>query len=321
MGCMESNMERARDVANYWSWLPAFRAVAETQHLPTAAKLLCVSPSAVSRTLRLLEEHLGEPLFDRSGGRLALNPRGSILLECVRHAMRTVHEGTEAMRGAQLTGSLRISASGALAQVFVIPALATLSAQLPRLIPELVGGGSGGLEEALRQGALDLALMENTPPDIALSSRVIARLEHDVFVAADSGFTRSDLTSLRFVVPVDDVGEVVPDAWPKAWKRTVVMRTASARTAIDAVRGGVDAVVLPIAVGVSSGLRPLRVRGLETTDLVLLHREPIGVMPTAAEMVADVLATSIRTRLEKLPGVHATDETSVAEQPSGEIAI
>ena len=36
-------MEHARDVAQFWSWLPAFRAVAETEHLPSAGKALCVS--------------------------------------------------------------------------------------------------------------------------------------------------------------------------------------------------------------------------------------------------------------------------------------
>ena len=38
-----------------WSWLPAFRFVAETEHLPTASDLLYTSPSALSRTVKQLE--------------------------------------------------------------------------------------------------------------------------------------------------------------------------------------------------------------------------------------------------------------------------
>ena len=53
-------MERMRRLTTLWSWLPGFRAVAETQHLPTASKQLHVGASALSRTIRLLEEALRE---------------------------------------------------------------------------------------------------------------------------------------------------------------------------------------------------------------------------------------------------------------------
>ena len=43
-------------VSRIWNWLPVFRAVAETEHLPTASELLYVTPSALSRTIRLLEK-------------------------------------------------------------------------------------------------------------------------------------------------------------------------------------------------------------------------------------------------------------------------
>ncbi len=59
-------MERLRRVASFWNWLPAFRAVAETEHLPTAAEALFVSPSALSRAIRLLEKDVGQPLFRRT---------------------------------------------------------------------------------------------------------------------------------------------------------------------------------------------------------------------------------------------------------------
>ena len=51
-------MERLRSIANLWNWLPAFRAVAETGNLRLAAERLHVSPSALSRTVRLLEDEI-----------------------------------------------------------------------------------------------------------------------------------------------------------------------------------------------------------------------------------------------------------------------
>ena len=53
-------MDKVQRLHRFWSWLPAFSAVAETQHLPSAALKLHVSPSALSRTIRLLEDDLGE---------------------------------------------------------------------------------------------------------------------------------------------------------------------------------------------------------------------------------------------------------------------
>ena len=55
---------RLNDVASVWNWLPTFRAVAETEHVARAAEILHVSPPAVSRTIKLLEDHLGTKLFD-----------------------------------------------------------------------------------------------------------------------------------------------------------------------------------------------------------------------------------------------------------------
>ena len=66
-------MDASNKAQQIWSWLPVFRVVAETQHLPTAAKRLHVSASALSRTIRLIEESLEQPLFVRTSRRILLN--------------------------------------------------------------------------------------------------------------------------------------------------------------------------------------------------------------------------------------------------------
>jgi hypothetical protein len=44
---------RLRRVAQLWNWLPGFRAVAEHEHVHKAAHTLGISPSALSRTVKL----------------------------------------------------------------------------------------------------------------------------------------------------------------------------------------------------------------------------------------------------------------------------
>jgi len=63
--------------------LPDLRVFVCASRLPTlgaAAQALHLTPSAVSKALRRLEENLGHALFDRSGKQLVLNPRGQLLL-------------------------------------------------------------------------------------------------------------------------------------------------------------------------------------------------------------------------------------------------
>ena len=57
-----------------------FKAVAETQNMSKAAKSLFVSQSALSKSIRALENELGGSLFQRTGKNLVLNDGGRILL-------------------------------------------------------------------------------------------------------------------------------------------------------------------------------------------------------------------------------------------------
>jgi DNA-binding transcriptional LysR family regulator len=47
-------MERVIRLNQIWSWLPAFRAVAETEHVHEAAQSLHLTPSTLSRAIHLL---------------------------------------------------------------------------------------------------------------------------------------------------------------------------------------------------------------------------------------------------------------------------
>ena len=104
-----AGMERARRIVQFWNWLPAFRAVAETQHLPSAASQLGVSPQALSRTIKLLEEELDADLFHRVGRQLRLSDAGEELLSSVRDAMRRVDDGLGRIEPGELRGRLRIA--------------------------------------------------------------------------------------------------------------------------------------------------------------------------------------------------------------------
>ena len=59
--------------------LQVFEAAARQQHFSRAAQELCITQSAVSHQVRVLEQFYGDQLFDRQGRKLQLTPKGQSL--------------------------------------------------------------------------------------------------------------------------------------------------------------------------------------------------------------------------------------------------
>ncbi len=178
-------------VASLWNWLPAFRAVAETEHLPRAAALLGTSPPALSRTLKLLEKAVGAPLFHRTGTRLVLNDQGRRLLAHVREAMRIVDEG--------------LGNEGRLVRVSLPEGLARALLDIPYERAIIEGDAAG----ALLRGDVDVVVLTGGAEggaDIAATPLGELRLSSDAGELA-----RFDITALhrRGVAGVDATAGVV----------------------------------------------------------------------------------------------------------------
>lgn len=70
----------------------AFVAVAELGSFSRAAETLFITQPAVSKRIALLEEQLGNTLFDRIGRKVMLNEAGKALLPVARRIMQEVRE-------------------------------------------------------------------------------------------------------------------------------------------------------------------------------------------------------------------------------------
>lgn len=105
--------------------LRAFRQAAQTQNLRAAAEQLHLTHGAVSQQIRLLEERLGVPLFDRVGRGLRLNAAGVALLARVQQALALLEAGErEACAQAQAPQRvLRLSMLPSFAQCWLLPRL------------------------------------------------------------------------------------------------------------------------------------------------------------------------------------------------------
>src|SRR5215470_1525066 len=80
--------------------LPAFRAAARLANLRAAADTLHLTHSAVSQQIRVLEDQLGFPVFERRGRRVVLNAAGKALLGSVESALAALDDGLQAAAAA-----------------------------------------------------------------------------------------------------------------------------------------------------------------------------------------------------------------------------
>lgn len=154
-----------------------FHVVAHEGHLTRAAKALNVSQSALSSQIRLLEERLGQKLFERRGRALHLTEAGRIALD---HADAIFAAGEELVATLKRTGAtrqaIRIGANATLSRNFQIAFLAPL---LGRADVEIVlrSGGGADLYNALSAHQVDVVLTNQPPSPDALSGFIVQEID------------------------------------------------------------------------------------------------------------------------------------------------
>src|SRR3984893_19024932 len=110
-----------------------FEAAARHLNFTHAAKEMHVTHGAVSQRIKRLEEHLGTPLFRRSGRGMLLTDEGRRLLERVRAAISEIAEGVEAIRPGDSHRILMISTMPCFAAYWLLPRLADFNEHHPEI--------------------------------------------------------------------------------------------------------------------------------------------------------------------------------------------
>lgn len=145
--------------------LQTFTAIVEGGSLTAAARRTRQSLSTVSRQLRALEQQLGVTLVRRTTRRLSVTSDGRELYERAVRILRDVEDASALGRAGGLRGSLVVSLPVTLGQALLVPRLARLMREHPRLLLEI------RLEDRLADLVLegvDIAVRAGTaPPDSA----------------------------------------------------------------------------------------------------------------------------------------------------------
>lgn len=119
--------------------LRAFEAAARHMSFKKAALELCVSPTAISHQIRLLERYCGGALFRRKPRPLALTDAGAQLFPVVRDGLVAFATAIAAIKQADEQQPLRVTTTNAFACRWLVHRLPAWRKLYPRVPLEVIG--------------------------------------------------------------------------------------------------------------------------------------------------------------------------------------
>ena len=184
-----------------------FLEVAKQGNISAAAQNLFISQSAVSQSVKPLEEQLQVQLFSRSTRGVSLTSEGKLLLEYVSHALGLLQSGEEKIAASRqlLTGELIIGASDTVTKTYLLSRLEAFHKDYPDIRIRILNGTTSMVLDYLHAGQVDIAFASEAPDETVYSVRHCVDT-HTIFVAApdylefDKVYTMEEIAALPLIL-------------------------------------------------------------------------------------------------------------------------
>ena len=276
--------------------LEAFIAITDCGSFGRAAERLFVTQSAVSQSLRKLEDGLGESLLVRDRRGVRLTPAGSLFLPIARDILRRMDEGRQAIEDLHglRTGKLTIGAVD-VASLYLLPKVfRRFRERYPGIRLAVRVAGSRPLLAALARRELDLAFtLGERAPDGFEARRFGEDPMVPVGPAAGSPSASGQTGWITY-----PRGTVTRELLEKAFAKAglpfpVLMEIDRPEVILQLVSAGLGQAVLPRRLvefwGPAQQLRRLRLKGLKASRPIwLAHRKPEQLSPAARSFLAEL---------------------------------
>lgn len=137
-------------------YLIAFEAAALHGSFTAAAEQLNLSQAAVSRKIRLLEDHLSVSLFIRGHRSVQLTPNGKAYVKSVSKALDEIRRASSDLRQGEMRAHISIAATQSVSTLWLVPRLANIRRDNPDIDIDLV---STDEDAECLQGSFDLVIL------------------------------------------------------------------------------------------------------------------------------------------------------------------
>ncbi|GAB3762035.1 DNA-binding transcriptional LysR family regulator [Nocardioides ginsengisegetis] len=298
--------------------LRCFLATYEQGSLTAAAEELGYAQPSVSEQIRTLEKSLGAPLFHRVGRGVVPTAVGESLRP---HAEATIAAAEEARRAAESvvsleTGTIRFGMFGTARLYAGAGLVADVLARHPGVRVELIGQNSTDVQEDLRRGRIEAAMIAVPTVSEGMQVTPVARDEL-VYISADPEKLTSPVTAHR----LSQASLVMPETTWRADDSTRIVlrqmlhetgRNPQTRIEVEDVETAVELVGMGLADSViprgaaeqllprlapAAGWVSLRPRQFDT--LAIVHRQGATLSP-AARLMIELATTRIQAIAEPI---------------------
>lgn len=155
--------------------LKHFATLARLGSFAKASVALFMTQPALSRSIKALEDELGQPLFDRLGRRIELTPFGQRTLE---RALSLLEDADHLARGgrsvqAQDAGRLRIGLSSGPGALLTVPLMTHFAQHFPQFHLDILRANTEVLTHLLRERQADAVVVDlrslRPAPDLSVT--------------------------------------------------------------------------------------------------------------------------------------------------------
>ena len=154
--------------------LRAFEAVGRNLHLSAAASELNVTPGAVSKQLKLLEDHLGRTVCTRGQGGMVLTPEGQVLFDQLSQTFDNLSVAVRNVRQGDVAGGVKIVCATAFVTNWLVQKLGRFNARFADISLTIVPATEGN---PFRDASVDIAILFGRPSWSDVNVQLLKRME------------------------------------------------------------------------------------------------------------------------------------------------
>ncbi|MBY0385462.1 LysR family transcriptional regulator [bacterium] len=225
-----------------------FLTVAQTQNLREASELLSVSPPALSKAMKVLEDELDVSLWSRDGRGIKLTDAGKRLFKTAPKILKDLYDLRESLQKQRdLTQPVRIGTFEVFSTYFLSFLKVLEWNEQPLELHEFL---PGEIEKYLIHGDIDFGITYMPIADPNLDFLKITSIEMGVFTrrGAFEGVPQQELPFVTPVMPLQGIPTKVRglDGWPDdAYQRKVLYQVTLMESALELCRQGLVAGYFP----------------------------------------------------------------------------
>jgi LysR family glycine cleavage system transcriptional activator len=237
-------------------FLKTFQVAAVHQSFKAAADELCITPSAVSHQVKLLETQLGIPLFERGPHSLVLTEAGHMYLHSIDAVFNRLEAVTEQLRTSYGRGVVRLHIPPFFASEMLMPRLQAFMQTRPDL--DIHINTVGGTLQS-HPAEADLSVVVGFAPDDGLESY---RLFEQAFVPACSPQLLAD-NAIDSIDALNEQTLLIHEARRDGWQRWAeisgrdnlqprnIVRFDTMQAAVQAAESGIGVALVSTRLGIT----------------------------------------------------------------------